>query len=250
LARVDENVAAINAHENIEVRVFNPTYYRGFAKYFEMAFRSKSVGRRMHNKTFNVDNNAVILGGRNLGNIYFGASKDHVYIDSDILGIGPIASEVTYEFETYWHSEIVYRFEQIHVASQKELTHYRKKYEDFLREHRKSPYWKWIKETTFAQEFQNHQLELIFSDATVLYDPPTKVSRGIDTNSTYLMQQLKPYLAKATSSLTIVNPYFVPSPELMSFFKILIDKGVKIKVWTCGRRKLLSLRFIRKRKRL
>jgi putative cardiolipin synthase len=52
----------------------------------------------MHNKSFTVDNQATILGGRNIGNEYFDADPDLAFADLDVMGIGPVTREVSASF--------------------------------------------------------------------------------------------------------------------------------------------------------
>ena len=70
---LDRTLAALDSHPNIEVRFFNPFVIRkpriGYLTEF---FRSN---RRMHNKSFTADNQATIIGGRNVGDEYFGAAE-------------------------------------------------------------------------------------------------------------------------------------------------------------------------------
>jgi len=68
----DLGAAALDSHPNIEVRIFNP-FSRNVGRTFQFISRYGSVTRRMHNKTFTVDNQVAILGGRNIGNEYFDA---------------------------------------------------------------------------------------------------------------------------------------------------------------------------------
>ncbi|MBJ6136324.1 phospholipase D-like domain-containing protein [Marinobacter litoralis] len=45
----------------------------------------------MHNKSFNADNQAAIVGGRNIADEYFGAGSGALFADLDVLAIGPVA---------------------------------------------------------------------------------------------------------------------------------------------------------------
>lgn len=229
----DERLAMLDAHKNIEIRVFNPTYFRGPLKYAEMGLRSQSVGRRMHIKSFNVDNSAIILGGRNLENSYFAADTTHVFLDNDILGIGPIASQLTYEFDTYWKSGDVYALKQIsRSGSENNLALLRQKAAEFSKKYSKDEYVRMAADTDFSKAFRAKALDLTFADGTVYYDDATKVSTDEFDESTHLTEQLKPYILKTTKTLRIINPYFVPDEKLMAFFKVLRAKGVEIYILT------------------
>ena len=61
----------------------------------------------MHNKSFTVDGEVTIIGGRNVGDAYFGAGEQPLFSDLDVLAIGPVVEEVTQDFERYWRSRSV-----------------------------------------------------------------------------------------------------------------------------------------------
>ena len=65
------DLAALDTHPNIEVRLFDPFLHRGNRALLLTDFAR--VNRRMHNKSFTADNQATIVGGRNVGDEYFGA---------------------------------------------------------------------------------------------------------------------------------------------------------------------------------
>src|SRR5258706_2022967 len=67
----DESLLAIDSHPNIEVRIYNPLALRG-ARVLGSLIDFPRTTRRMHNKSFTADNQATILGGRNIGDEYFG----------------------------------------------------------------------------------------------------------------------------------------------------------------------------------
>jgi putative cardiolipin synthase len=59
----------------------------------------------MHNKDFIVDNQAAIIGGRNIGDAYFDAKSDKNFRDLDVIAIGPVVPAATAAFEAYWNSD-------------------------------------------------------------------------------------------------------------------------------------------------
>ena len=83
--------AALDAHPNIEVRMFNPFGSRtGSLRFaFEAMGSFSRINRRMHNKSWIVDNRIAIVGGRNLGDEYFGASDEINFVDLDFAHGGP-----------------------------------------------------------------------------------------------------------------------------------------------------------------
>src|SRR4029434_20887 len=102
-AGLDPLLAALDAHPNIEVRLFNPFVIRAprWIGYVTDFFR---LNRRMHNKSFTADNQATIVGGRNVGDEYFGATEGVLFADLDVLVIGPVVTEVSEDFDRYWAS--------------------------------------------------------------------------------------------------------------------------------------------------
>src|SRR5262249_25681510 len=104
---LDGTLAALDAHPNVEVRLYNPLVHRRFrALNFLVDFGR--VNRRMHNKSFIVDNEVGVVGGRNVGNEYFGAGENVVFADLDVIAAGPVVREVSQAFDLYWNSRSAY----------------------------------------------------------------------------------------------------------------------------------------------
>jgi len=103
----DPGVIALDSHPNVEVRIFNP-FSRKTGRTSQYVTRMGSVTRRMHNKSFTVDSQATILGGRNIGNEYFEADPDLAFADLDVIGVGPVARDVSTAFDRYWNNELAY----------------------------------------------------------------------------------------------------------------------------------------------
>ena len=53
------------------------------------------------------DNRLTILGGRNLGNDYFGLNYPYNFLDLDVLGLGPAARLMSKIFDHFWNSKWV-----------------------------------------------------------------------------------------------------------------------------------------------
>ena len=103
----DPAFQAIDAHPNIEVRVFNP-FSRGRMRITQLLGRFTELNRRMHNKLFVADGQVAVVGGRNLIDEYFGLGKEICYRDFDLLAIGPVAAEAEAGFDRYWNSQWTY----------------------------------------------------------------------------------------------------------------------------------------------
>ncbi len=103
----DQALAALDAHPNVEVRLFNPFANRG-VRMFEFATDFRRVDRRMHNKSMTADNQLTVVGGRNIGDAYFAAKTDVDFSDLDLLAAGPVVPQVSAVFDDYWNAEATY----------------------------------------------------------------------------------------------------------------------------------------------
>ena len=102
---------ALDAHKNIEVRLFNPFKTREastLSKIGQFLIEGRRLNRRMHNKSFIADNSAAIIGGRNIGDDYFDADEETNFRDLDLLAIGPVVREASRVFDDYWNSDAAY----------------------------------------------------------------------------------------------------------------------------------------------
>ena len=103
----DETLLSLDAHPNIEIRLFNPVASRSFRNLGMLTDFSR-VNRRMHNKSFIADNQRAILGGRNIGDEYFEAQSEVAFGDLDVLTVGRAVSDVSDAFDLYWNSPASY----------------------------------------------------------------------------------------------------------------------------------------------
>ena len=106
----NDGLSALDAHPNIEVRMFNPLPSRSGTMAFFIDFLgdAKRLNHRMHNKTWIADNRIAIVGGRNLGDEYFGADDEVNFVDLDFAMVGPVVRDASASFDRYWNSEVVY----------------------------------------------------------------------------------------------------------------------------------------------
>jgi putative cardiolipin synthase len=106
----DKPIAVLDAHPNIEVKIFNPGKYRsgttGLAGNFLGSF--KEFNRRMHNKLLLADGHFAILGGRNLADEYYGLHQPYNFLDLDVMVTGPVIERIGPAFDQYWISGPAY----------------------------------------------------------------------------------------------------------------------------------------------
>ena len=88
-----DELLALDAHPNIEIRLYNPTANIGKklpTKLFNLTTNFRGFNQRMHNKTFIVDSQVVITGGRNIADEYFDYDHAYNFRDRDVLLLGHI----------------------------------------------------------------------------------------------------------------------------------------------------------------
>ncbi len=176
LAERDQGAAALDAHPNMEVRLFNP-FSRKSGRGLQLLTRFGDVTRRMHNKSFTADNQVSILGGRNIGNEYFDADPELQFSDLDVMVVGPLVQEVSSSFDRYWNSELAYpalslvdvppSAEQVEVGRQA----FRERVEAYL----ESPYLQSLRESDLSDQLRRGAVEFQWGRGEVVADAPEKL---------------------------------------------------------------------------
>ncbi|MDX1570721.1 MAG: phospholipase D family protein [Xanthomonadales bacterium] len=111
------------AHQNLEIKVYNPTFGKGETSLFDFAGSLvccfQEFNHRMHNKVFVVDDRIGITGGRNVQNRYYGWDPQFNYLDRDVLVLGEVARTIRESFDEYWvHPRTVHAEYLLDVAEQ------------------------------------------------------------------------------------------------------------------------------------
>ena len=229
----DKTIASLAQHPDIEIKLFNPTSFRDLLGWVQLAFNVDTLGRRMHNKLLVADNSALILGGRNIENLYFALDNDRIFIDHDILAIGPLSAQASNSFETYWESPISVPIEALSEHQELyDLSEIGEEIDALVKEYEASAYVADVMERPFAKALTAHELPLIYGDANIYYDIPSKVTASEEETDTHLSEHLLPIVRNASKSIIIVNPYFMPNDQMLEEIKRLIAKGVEITVVT------------------
>nr|MBP7597951.1 phospholipase D family protein [Pseudoxanthomonas sp.] len=105
----DSHLAALDAHPNIAVRLFNPSRSRAgvLGRASEMLLRPVAMNRRMHNKAWIADGRVAVVGGRNVGDEYFDAAAQTNFLDLDAVLVGPAVGQTSVIFDDFWNSASV-----------------------------------------------------------------------------------------------------------------------------------------------
>ena len=229
----DNGLLALDSHPNIEMRVFNP-FDRKIGRMPQYVTGFGSVTRRMHNKSFTVDNQVTIVGGRNIGNEYFDADPTLEFSDLDVMAIGDVVKDVSHAFDLYWNSELAYPVTTLieNRLSEEEIKQLYQKLQAYIEEHKDNPYLDALRGSDLANEIRQKRVVYQWGEADVVYDLPEKISSDRDATELHLMTQLAPYFNAIQKELIIYSPYFVPGKEGVEFFKSLTDRGVRVRILT------------------
>jgi putative cardiolipin synthase len=234
---LDDIMAALNTHDNIEIRVFNPfgsaqrnTYQR------TQNFLTKigAFTRRMHNKAMIADNQIAIVGGRNLGDEYFSASETLQFRDIDVLAAGPITGDISASFDQYWNDSSAYPLRALN--KQKFDPQQLDQTRDALRQHWRTnadPYnAKPLNATPLASQIAQGELGLVWAHAEFSADTPDKVRLPQDQYQSPPLARITELAQHAQQELLVVSPYFVPHDAGVKTLGTLTARGVKVKVLT------------------
>ncbi len=226
----DAMTAALDAHENIEIRLFNP-FWRDQNLLFAGITDFNRINRRMHNKSMTADNTISIVGGRNIGAEYFLAKEEMNYADLDILVAGPVVNQVSDNFDAYWNSDFavpakVVIGDPVEVA----LDDARERLRALVTEARQTRYADAVRKAA-KDKFTLRTLNLDWVPATLYSDPPEKAA-GDATTQPILASKLVPYFEAAKDSVNIVSAYFVPRRNGVEWLNELEDRGVDVRVVT------------------
>ena len=228
---LDEILSALDAHTNIEIRLFNP-FRRRRARWLDFLADFARLNRRMHNKSFTADNQVTIVGGRNIGDEYFGAGHDVVFVDLDVVAIGPVVSDVSTDFDRYWHSASAFPVDKILPPASAES---KKNVADLFARAVQSPDAKAFVQAVARQplisDLLEQRLSFEWAPTRMVSDDPAK-GLGRAKARQLLVSRLKSLVGEATSELLLVSPYLVPGKTGSRQLAALSKRGVKISILT------------------
>jgi len=235
---IESILYAMDQHNSIDVHLFNPFASRGM-RLVDYATDALRINRRMHNKSFTVDNQVTVVGGRNIGNEYFSADEVSNFKDIDVMSIGPVVADVEKQFDVYWNSKVVLpvkAFEH-NQATAEDLEKLKIELAAFKAAQQTSKYALDIQDSGMYLRWKSinakSDSEKTFKgDVKVIYDDPEKSLGKSDKEIVYLTSLMSPHLEKATKSFELISPYFVPGDKGVKFLASLVKKGLKVRVIT------------------
>lgn len=226
----DRALAGIDYHPNIELRVFNPGRYRsgimGLAGNFGVDLRA--YNRRMHNKLLIADNHLAILGGRNIGNEYFGLYEPYNFLDLDVLVSGAAVGEASRAFDAYWNSDLAYPAAALHPADQDGYERVRAENRQFASDSRDV-----LTAYTGGSQARADQLVTLPKSmragyAVFLQDEP--VQHGDREYRLYDM--LSGLVAEGDTELIVSAPYLLPVGDFLAHIEENVAAGIRTQLIT------------------
>ena len=226
----DAVVAALDAHPNIEIRLFNPFVHRS-AHLLDFVADFDRVNHRMHNKLFVMDNAVVIVGGRNIGNHYFEVHQHMNFRDLDVLAGGPVVREASRVFDHFWNSDWAVPSEAMvdRPATEAEL---RAVVQTGHEQIAKEPYPYPLDEDLADLESGLTEIldDLVWAPGHMIFDDPDEIERHGRT--TTMTEGFYRRIGRLDSELLIEVPYLVVRERGLEAVKRLHDRGVRIRVLT------------------
>ena len=230
IAGMDAILADLSAHPNVEVRLFNPFVLRT-PKWLNYGFDFFRLNHRMHNKSFTVDNLATVVGGRNVGDEYFGTGPNPLYIDLDVLAVGDVVSDVSKDFDRYWNSATVYPAGMILGPPPESSDPLGQAVRRVLQASQIETYQEAIRQSTIVQSLANQVLDFEWVDVRLVSDDPEK-AQGRASRDQLLMPRLRAAIGRPQSRLDLVSPYFVPGKRATQRFVDMERDGIDVRIVT------------------
>lgn len=224
----DQLLYELHRRPNVEVRMFNPWKDRSMlARGGQFIAEMERLNTRMHDKLLIADSHAAVVGGRNIGDHYFGLSHDYNFHDLDVLGFGNVARQANEMFDHFWNSEWVVSAENLDVepnpdffdqgwASLQESVRNAEELRSFTTE---APDW--------AEVAAEMAAELHVGTSVIVFDEATG-----DAISQNLASGLFGFLGLAQEELLITNAYIIPGQPVIDFLQGLTARGVKVRILT------------------
>jgi len=189
----------------------------------------------MHNKSLTADGVATIVGGRNIGDEYFGVGDTVGFVDLDVVAVGPVVKEVVQSFDEFWASPSAYPALLIlNPPSDEDIGRLAAFGEAVMHETGAERYAAAVRDSPLARDARARELQFEWDAARVVVDDPAK-GLGKAARSGELLGRLETALRhRVSDDLVIVSPYFVPRRLGVDMLREVTARGVKVRVLTNG----------------
>jgi putative cardiolipin synthase len=225
----DQFIANMHAQPNIEFRIFNPWDDRdSYAERLgEMLAEMERLNTRMHDKLMIADGHAAVVGGRNIGDHYFGLSETYNFHDTDLLGIGHIGREANAMFDKFWNSEWVVSADNLTTQPDQEIA--RQQWRNIQANSATAPELESFprRPKDWTEEITREAAELRIGRSKLVYDE----TQGEQIDQSVISSMFN-FFGIAQKELLIMNAYVIPSQPAVDFIQQLTDRGVDVRILT------------------
>ncbi len=234
-AESEQAIIALDAHKNIQIRLYNPFHVRGnspLGRALEFIGDKDRLNRRMHNKLFVADNQFGITGGRNIGDEYFHVENTVAFRDLDVMAAGRTVQDMSAAFDVFWNADhsIPARALPFEGTRRKLLAEKR----EALKSHRDSvqalmvPY---LSLDTLNGAMAPGLGPWTPAHAEFLQDEPGKTAGNSNSADLPITRLFRMGLS-AREEVLIASPYFVPGQMGTDFLTQLSKRGVSVRILT------------------
>lgn len=242
----DRTLLALARHPGIEIRIYNPVHSVGTParkRALNLATDFRGANQRMHDKTFIVDGQLAITGGRNMADEYFDYDHAYNFRDRDALVLGHAVQDMAASFGRFWASDISVPVEKLYDGlgfMQKHVTVEDAEVQQVYRELGAYA----ADEANFEPEvraaindipsaFATLAGEIVWGRVDFISDLPGKnVARAGLGGGGLATTALAALLNEARREVLIQSPYVVLSDEAFALFRRVRARGVRIRVST------------------
>ncbi len=227
----DSAFVLMNEHPNIEVRIFNPISRRGiFAVNYVGNF--KLANRRMHNKSFTVDNQVSIVGGRNIAVEYFQLDSNGEFIDFDMFCAGDIVADISESFDTYWNHMLAVPIHSLHKeVTAGQLEQLQQRVAARMAESGDSVYARSIN-NELLQQIVGGEISPFYASAQLIVDDPQKLLEKVSAEQKIVGAKIVDALSKAEDEIIIYTPYLIPGKQGIELLRQIVGSGVRVVIVT------------------
>jgi len=225
----DQLIANLEAQPNIEFRIFNPWTERGsiLNRAGQMLAEMERLNSRMHDKLLIADGRAAVVGGRNIGDHYFGLNEVYNFHDTDLLGIGHIGEQANEFFDSFWNSKWVVSAQNLTTAPDEAAA--KEQWQGLLESTANAPQLERLprQPKDWTAEMLEQVGELRIGRSKMVYDEAS--SDQIQQN---VISSMFNFFGMAQEQLLIMNAYIIPGQKAVDFLQGLGDKGVDVRMLT------------------
>lgn len=227
----DYQLSLLNAHPRVEVRLFNPVSRQGIGALNFLADFGRA-NRRMHNKSFTVDRQVSIVGGRNIADEYFEMNPEVDFLDYDVIAFGGLIEEIGDSFDQFWNSDLSVPMEAFNEQiSADDLNDFRREADEWRRAHPQADKDHAVDQGVVAQ-LLNGEIRPWFAEARVISDHPAKLLNPISPDFQRVANTLGDLIDAAEEEVIVYSPYFIPFDGIDQYLIDTQARGVNVYIFT------------------